>query len=291
VGYVEPVGAAGALSAESDSKCGQRHGWLGRDRNQTWLAFPASCASEHRRICRSLAVPYSGPILYRGTMMLSSLARQLVQENNEAKQRILDVAELLFTERGLQVSVRDITAKAKVSLAGINYYFGSKGGLTQAVFERLSQRVNERRLVELDAILKAASSKKKRPSLFDLVSAFVRPYLDGKDNGRLLAKIILQHHLEPSPLTHLVIDRHFEPMATRFLEAFALACPNVSPRTFAWRYSFMISAIVLTLVNWGEDALVEKVSKGRVTARNLKTLSDELTLFLAGALSAPSEPR
>ncbi len=218
--------------------------------------------------------------------MLPLLARQFGQDNNEARQRILDAAELLFTERGLQVSVRELTAKAKVSLSGMNYYFGSKAGLTQAVFERLSQRVNERRLIELDAILRSAGSKKRRPDMHDLISAFLQPYFDGKDNGKLLSQIILLHRLEPSPLTHLVIDRHFDPMATRFLEAFALACPNVSRNAFAWRYAFMISAIVLTLVNL-EDSLVEKVSKARVSSQNLKRLSEELTRFLVAGMSAP----
>ena len=218
--------------------------------------------------------------------MLPLLARQLSHENNEARQRILDAAESLFTERGLQVSVRELTAKAKVSLAAINYYFGSKAGLTQAVFERLSERVNDRRLIELDAILRSAGSKKQAPGMHDLISAFLQPYLDGKDNGKLLSKIILLHRVEPSPLTHLVIDRHFAPMATRFMEAFALACPYVSRNSFAWRYSFMISTIVLTLVNL-EDPFVEKVSKGRVSAQNVKRLSEELTRFLVAGMSAP----
>jgi AcrR family transcriptional regulator len=218
--------------------------------------------------------------------MHSILARQVVHENSDARQRILDASEKLFTERGLQVTVREIAAKAKVSLAGINYYFGSKAGLTQAVFERLSQRVNERRLVELDSILDAAHSKKKKPGMYDLISAFLQPYFESRDNGKLLAKIIVMHRVEPSPLTHLIIDRHFEPMALRFVEAFALACPAVSRTAFAWRYSFMISAIVLTLVNL-ENSFAEKIAKGSVDTQDLKSLSDELTRFLVGGLSAP----
>jgi AcrR family transcriptional regulator len=216
--------------------------------------------------------------------MRSVFARQLVHENSDARQRILSASEKLFTERGLLVTVRELAAKAKVSLAAINYYFGSKAGLTQAVFERLSQRVNEQRLIELDAILRSAGSKK--PSMYDLIGAFLRPYFDSKDNGKLLAKIIVMHRLEPSPLTHLIIDRHFDPMAQRFVDAFALACPNVSRTAFAWRYAFMISAIVLTLVNL-EDSLVEKVSKGRVNPRDMKSMSKELTRFLVGGLSIP----
>jgi AcrR family transcriptional regulator len=221
--------------------------------------------------------------------MPSVLARQLGRENNDVRRRILDVAELLFTERGLQVPVRQLTAKAGVNLAGINYYFGSKAALTQAVFERLSQSVNQSRLIELDTILGSANSKKKKPRIDDLVGAFLRPYFDGAYNGKLLAQIILSHRLEPSPLTHLIIDRHFEPMTIRFLEAFALACPGVSSDALQWRYTFMINAIVLALINVENDAIVEKVSKGRFTSRNLSRLCDELTCFLVGGMSIPSK--
>jgi hypothetical protein len=43
-----------------------------------------------------------------------------------SKQRILDVAEKLFSDKGLDVSVRELTKKAGANLAGISYYFGSK---------------------------------------------------------------------------------------------------------------------------------------------------------------------
>ena len=48
----------------------------------------------------------------------------------DTKLKILDVAEELFGERGLnRVSIRDITDQAKVNLAAINYHFGSKDRL------------------------------------------------------------------------------------------------------------------------------------------------------------------
>src|SRR5690554_5976766 len=51
--------------------------------------------------------------------------------------RILDAAEELFAERGFsETSLRMITSKAKVNLAAVNYHFGSKNALIQAVFAR-----------------------------------------------------------------------------------------------------------------------------------------------------------
>ena len=51
--------------------------------------------------------------------------------------KILDAAEALFAEHGFaETSLRTITAKADVNLAAVNYHFGSKKALIQAVFER-----------------------------------------------------------------------------------------------------------------------------------------------------------
>src|SRR5690554_3439746 len=51
--------------------------------------------------------------------------------------RILDTAEVLFAERGFaETSLRTITSKARVNLAAVNYHFGSKKALIQAVFAR-----------------------------------------------------------------------------------------------------------------------------------------------------------
>lgn len=75
---------------------------------------------------------------------------------SETVDRILDAAEVLFAERGFaETSLRMITSKAKVNLAAVNYHFGSKNALIQAVFarflgpftkllrERLEQRLRE----------------------------------------------------------------------------------------------------------------------------------------------------
>ncbi len=50
------------------------------------------------------------------------------------KDRILDVAEILFAEKGYEgTSVRDIAQQADVNIAMISYYFGSKEKLLSAL--------------------------------------------------------------------------------------------------------------------------------------------------------------
>ena len=53
------------------------------------------------------------------------------------KTRILDAAEALFTEHGYEAtSMRQLTAAAGANLAAVNYHFGSKEELFQAVLTR-----------------------------------------------------------------------------------------------------------------------------------------------------------
>jgi AcrR family transcriptional regulator len=54
----------------------------------------------------------------------------------DTRQRLLDAAQRLFTERGFsKVTVRDITSEAQANLAAVSYHFGDKAGLYEAVLE------------------------------------------------------------------------------------------------------------------------------------------------------------
>lgn len=54
----------------------------------------------------------------------------------ETRQRLLEAAQHLFTERGYaKVTVRDITSEAHANLAAVSYHFGDKLGLYEAVLQ------------------------------------------------------------------------------------------------------------------------------------------------------------
>jgi AcrR family transcriptional regulator len=55
-------------------------------------------------------------------------------ELNDKKIQILDVAEKLFSEKGFEgTSIRDISKHAKINIAMVSYYFGSKERLLEAL--------------------------------------------------------------------------------------------------------------------------------------------------------------
>jgi AcrR family transcriptional regulator len=70
------------------------------------------------------------------------------QSTRIGRQRLLEVAEKLFTQRGYQaVSIRDIASAAGVTNAAIYYYFPNKDALFDEVIEhyadKLAQRLQE----------------------------------------------------------------------------------------------------------------------------------------------------
>src|SRR5437867_6100600 len=93
-----------------------------------------------------------------------------------SKERILDVAERLFAERGFAAtSLRNITAEAAVNLAAVHYHFGSKDELIEAVFARRLGPLNRERLRLLEACRAAAGGGS--PSVEELLEALIAPAL------------------------------------------------------------------------------------------------------------------
>ncbi len=57
--------------------------------------------------------------------------------SNDKKDHIINVAIELFAEKGFEgSSIRDLAAKADVNVAMVNYYFGSKDKLFEAMIEQ-----------------------------------------------------------------------------------------------------------------------------------------------------------
>src|SRR5499427_8524856 len=78
--------------------------------------------------------------------------------SSATQEKILDSAEELFMEHGFEAtSLRAITAAARVNLAAVNYHFGSKEELFQAVLSRRLDPMNQQRVELLDRLERDAA--------------------------------------------------------------------------------------------------------------------------------------
>ncbi len=160
------------------------------------------------------------------------------------KTHILDVAEHLFSERGFDaVSIRDITAKAKVSLGAINYHFGTKLGLIAAIFDRRLTPVTKARLAALDEVEKNAGAN--GPALEDILRAFILPAFSEEGDGRshTFHKLMGRGLSEPCPEIEEMLHSQFQTLAERFDSALLRAQTNLTREEVFWRMNFVIAAL------------------------------------------------
>jgi len=212
----------------------------------------------------------------------------------DPKTKILSTAVALFAERGVAgASLRELTARAGVNVAAVNYHFGSKERLEEAVFEDLAARINKKRLDSLKTVLKEAATRNESPRLEDILETFVEPYLGDAEpgQGELLAQLILKHRLSPTELTTRLMRTHFDPMAKKYVAAFQLACPKVDGQEFVWRYMFMTSTVVLTATDRHKNNRVMTISSGKLSATDSGALRASLLRFLVGGLAASTHAK
>ncbi|MEP4379656.1 MAG: TetR/AcrR family transcriptional regulator [Alphaproteobacteria bacterium] len=165
------------------------------------------------------------------------------------RQRILDAAERLFSERGINgVSLRAITAAAGANSAAANYHFGSKKGLLHAVFERHATGM----AAERATLLADCRTAPGRPPLVEqIISAFLEPGMRGEHGGTTFALLRGRMLAENSEQTRELYALHLNDSTGRFLEALGEAMPALPAHDLHWRFHMMLGAMVYTLANPG----------------------------------------
>jgi len=169
---------------------------------------------------------------------------------DNTKDRILDAAEKLFSEQEYAgTSLRSITTEAKVNLAAVNYYFGSKKELYQAVIARRVNPLNKHRLSMLDAL--EAGADPNTIVLEEVLRAFLEPVFslhatDRAKSGRFI-KLAARAHIEPNLEIQAVFIEMFVEIFHRFMKAFKRALPEFSEEALMMKFHCLIGSMVHTL--------------------------------------------
>lgn len=203
----------------------------------------------------------------------------------DTAERILDAAERLFAEHGFDgTSMRMITGQAGVNLAAVNYHFGSKEALFEAIFHRRLTALNLERLAELDTLEAAAKGKPIKPSL--ILEGFFGPALsmaaDIEGGGHTFMNLLGRTYTEPAQFIRQFMAEEYAEVMERYLAALYRALPDVPKDEIVWRLHFMMGAVSYAIS--GIDALA--LVTGRVDTDPAQ-LKPRLTAFLLGGLRAP----
>ncbi len=204
----------------------------------------------------------------------------------DTKTRILDVAERLFAEHGFNdTSLRLITSAAGVNLASVNYHFGSKKALIQAVLARymdefmpsMGQAMN--RLANRDGL-----------TMQEVFAGFVAPLLAldrFRSNGTaVFMQLLGRGYTEKQGHLRRFITSQYGDGLASFMAAVSKARPELSQQELFWRLHFTLGAAVFTMASSGALGEIAEADFGERS--NIESLITRLVPFLAAGMDAPS---
>jgi len=152
-------------------------------------------------------------------------------------------AERLFAVHGFQkVSVRDITAEAKVNLASINYHFGSKDALLLEIFIRRTAELNRTRAKMLHEARAAHAGK---PPVRAVLQALIAPpvrWMDPKGERLISVQFLIRARSEGTDQMRDILRTDVSHLR-RFSDALLVACPQLSEEEVYWRLHFSLGLI------------------------------------------------
>lgn len=201
-----------------------------------------------------------------------------------SRDKLLKSAEELFAEKGFrEVSVREIAAHAGVNSALVGYYFRGKQALFNEVYRTHAAPLAQERIRRLSEI----TGKKRKPTLEDLMRAWITPWLQvGTDldkpfHVRFTANLSgdrWENTNKAFPLTQRANKL--------FVEALHKCMPHLSKETLQWRLHFIVGAITFGLRVPGP---LLAFSKGRCNPGDLDMLFAHILPFAVAGFAA-TEP-
>jgi AcrR family transcriptional regulator len=200
------------------------------------------------------------------------------------KAAILAAAERLFALHGFQnVSVRDITARAGVNLASVNYHFGSKDALLFEIFRRRTAELNRERARMLH---EAAARHGGKPPVRDILTALFAPPVrwSSPDHERQIAvQFIIRARSEGTEAMREVLSTDVSHLR-RFADALITALPRLAPEVVYWRLHFALG--MLHNNRFAEFDRLHILSEGATRESDTESLLRRMVDFAEAGFSA-----
>ncbi len=199
-----------------------------------------------------------------------------------ARQRLIVAAERLYAQRGIAaVSLREISAAAgQRNTAAVQYHFGSKQRLIEAVHLHRLHSVNERRL----ALWEDLEQQGRTADLRALVQAMIEPLAESLQAGSYYARFAAQTLADPE---------HSHVMSFRFGERDAMNLVNTRAKSLLRGVSpelGMQRLFFATLMWVGALAEHERQLERGQRALPTAALTDELVELVTALLRTPVPP-
>ncbi len=166
------------------------------------------------------------------------------------KERILGAAEELFAQHGFAgTSLRQVTSRADVNIAAVNYHFGSKENLVNEVFRRRMDDMTAARLSRLQKALVDHPGE-----LEPILAAFVEPALalaQDRHGGGAFVRVIARAYAEKNDGLRQFLSDHYGHVLREFGKAIAACVPGLSKEELYWRLDFFSGALTYAMADFG----------------------------------------
>lgn len=201
------------------------------------------------------------------------------------KERILGAAEELFAQQGFSgTSLRQVTTRADVNIAAVNYHFGSKENLVNEVFRRRMDDMSTQRLSML------RKAREERPGeLEPVLAAFVEPALAlarERHGGGAFIRVIARAYAEKNDRLRAFLSDRYGHVQRDFARAIAACLPQLSKEALYWRLDFLAGALTYAMADFG---LIKRPT-GVGEQAHRQRAARELIRFAAAGFRSPNEP-
>ena len=197
------------------------------------------------------------------------------------KDRILGAAEELFAQFGFTgTSLRQVTSRADVNIAAVNYHFGSKENLVNEVFRRRMDDMSAQRL----SALKLATEQHPG-ELEAILAAFVEPALalaQDRHGGGAFVRVLARAYAEKNDALRKFLSDHYGHVLRDFAKAIAGCLPGLSKEELYWRLDFLAGSLTYAMADFG----LIKRPPGITEAAHRQRAAHELIRFAAAGFKS-----
>lgn len=187
------------------------------------------------------------------------------------KDRILSAAEGLFAQHGFAgTSLRQVTSRADVNIAAVNYHFGSKENLVNEVFRRRMDQMSAQRMARLK------EAQDLHPGeLEPILAAFVEPALamaQDRHGGGSFVRVIARAYAEKNDGLRKFLSDHYGYVQRDFGRAIGACLPGLSKEELYWRLDFLGGALTYAMADFGLIKRPDGVSEAAHRERGAREL-------------------
>lgn len=207
----------------------------------------------------------------------------------DTRERILQVAAELFTQHGFAAtSMRMIAKAAAVPLSSINYHFGAKQALMEAVYTRMLDIAGAGSGDYLDRL--ATHYPNGVIPLEKIVEAYIGSALrlsrKNTMSGFIFRQLMARAFFEPGDPAETILPAAFARDTERYKQSLMRVLPHLSEQEVVWRLYYWVGLVAYVL--GGKDIMGMKTMYQLDDADDPEKILARMVPFIVAGFRAPA---